>query len=137
MPKDGDFHRPELLAGLRTQVVGEAVLRGPDRSQCVGLASTAVQRRREHGPSALVQRGFTHETLGIGDGCRVLTESQARRESHLLHVQPHLLESLRLDDGGRPVGEVGVRRAAPEPEGAVGGVDRPRRVVAVEVVPRR
>ena len=87
----------QLGAGLRPELVGEALARRADRRERVGLAAAPVQRGGEEHPPSFPQRRLPNQPLRIGDGCRVLAEPE-------VSVDPHLF--------GAPSAP---RRAAPPP----------------------
>nr|WP_234659296.1 hypothetical protein [Agromyces marinus] len=135
VPEDGDLDRPQLITRLGAELGVEPLLGRTDRRQGVRLPSAAIQRGREQGPAAFAQRRIADESLRVADGCGVLPEPEPGLQPHLLEAHPHLSEPLGLDDGRGPVGQVGVRRAAPQHERPVGGIDRACGVAVREVVP--
>ena len=101
----------------------------------VRLATAPVERGGEQHPAALPERRLAHESLRIR---RRMPRARpaAGRASSRTSSRSIRTSSSRSDStsaGGQPA-EVGVRDAAPEREGAIGGVRGPRRVV-VEVPP--
>ena len=94
--------------------------------QRVGLPARPVQRHHQLAPEPLPGRVGGHQPLQLPHQPGVAAGGQAQLGQGLAGGQAQLLQPGRLGLGPRPVGELGQRRAPPQPQRRLQQPGRPR-----------
>ncbi|GAA3133213.1 hypothetical protein GCM10020001_064600 [Nonomuraea salmonea] len=126
------MQRHQLRAGVEAQLVGQPVAQLGVTGQGLALPAGAVQGPQVHGAQPLAQGMAAYEVAQLAHEQPVLSQLQPGLGVLLQRGQPLLLQAVHGRPGELLVGEVRVRRAAPQRQrvgqqprfgfGAVGGL---------------
>ena len=128
VPEDRLLELPERRPGLEPELLVELSSRLLVGLERLRLPSGAVERQHQLPAQALVEGVLLDEELELGDEVGVAPELELGVDQLLARREAELLEPRDLECRERLVGDVGERRAAPEPErlaeapGALGDV---------------
>ena len=107
---------PKLCARLNPELVHEDLARPPVGVERVRLAAAAVEREHQLSVQALAPRVLARELSELADQFSVVAGGEVGLDPQLDRAEPLLLEPGDLVSREWFVGEVGERRAPPQPQ---------------------
>ena len=119
LPQDRLLQGHHLRRRVDPELPGQDGAELAERAQRLALRAGLVLREGEQLPAALAQRRGAHQGLRLGEHLAGPPAAQQRVDLQLLGLQAQLVEPPGRPAGGRPVGEVGEGRPAPQGEGLV------------------
>jgi hypothetical protein len=110
------FERGELGARVEAQFCGKQLAPAPDSGERIPLSPLAILRMAEDHPTTLAQRRLGDPGASLGGSILHIAGLQFRIQNGLFGGEADLIQPERLDARRLPVGQLGERRAAPEPQ---------------------
>ena len=117
--QDEPFERTQLRPRLEPELVVQAPPQRRVALERVRLAAGAVEREHHELLEALAKRVLVRDHLRLGEQRVVVSEAEPRVEPLLERHETQLLQPVRLPAREVVVGNIGVRRAAPERQRAL------------------
>ena len=116
LAQDGPLERPQRLARVESETLGEERPRSTVGRDRFGLTLRVVERQHQLAPQAFAQRLLGDETLQLGDERRVTAERQLRVDPILQGEEPQLVQPARLVRHHTSLSRTSRTRAAPQRE---------------------